>query len=268
MSTFQELRNVFVDSAQIDQYIGLDTSILFYNKLVESIAKPLKMILLYGKPGTGKSILINKVYHDLKERNELFKISTPIVEEWEFIQKLHTFLLPQTPPPSDLTYNRFIDLCNEWKDRRHITVLLDEAQLYPASMLEQIRLISDTRAIKFVVSLHKTEKEDLIAKEHFQSRIWETIELKNGTLHDTRVYVQKKLVNKNYFDVANMFSDANIKLIYRFTKGNYREINKLLYALFEIFEYYEAHAPSKIAYRTIRNRHIEMAGLKTGLIHA
>ena len=269
MSKFKELQKIFIDRIEISQYIGLDTSILFYNKLQESISKPLKMILLYGKPGTGKSILINKIYHDLKTKEDIFIISTPIQNEDEFIQTLYTFLVgDQEEVPENLSYNQFIDICHSLKDEKHITVLLDEAQLYPSAMMEQIRLISDTRVIKFVVSLHKTEKEDLIAKEHFQSRIWETIELKNGTVHDTLMYVQKKLIQQNYFEIASMFDKANIKLIHKFTKGNYREINKLMYTLFEIYDYYENNRPSKIAHRTVKNKFIEMSALKLGYIHA
>ncbi|WP_456382372.1 AAA family ATPase [Hydrogenimonas sp.] len=268
MSKFKDLQKTFIDRIEISQYIGLDTSILFYNKLQDSISKPLKMILLYGKPGTGKSILINKIYHDLKDRTDIFIISTPIQNDVEFVKTLYTFLFPDEEVPENLTYNQFIEICNSLKDEKHITVLLDEAQLYPSSMMEQIRLISDTRVIKFVVSLHKTEKEDLIAKEHFQSRIWETIELKNGTFHDTQMYVQKKLIQQNYFEVASMFDKSNIRLIHKFTKGNYREINKLMYTLFEIYDYYESNKPSKIAHRTIKNKFIEMAALKLGYIHA
>ena len=58
-------------------------------------------------------------------------------------------------------------------------VLLDEAQLYSSSLMEKIRLLSDSRKIKFVITLHKTEEEDIIAKEHFQTRIWESIERNN-----------------------------------------------------------------------------------------
>ncbi len=268
MSKYRQLQSIFIDRIEISQYIGLDTSILFYNKLQESIQKPLKMILLYGKPGTGKSVLINKIYHDAKDKRNVFLISTPIQQEEEFIKKLYTFLLPESTIPEDLSYNRFIDICSALKDKKHITVLLDEAQLYPSSMMEKIRLISDTRTIKFVVSLHKTEKEDLIAKEHFQSRIWETIELKNGTIHDTHMYVQKKLIQQNYFEIANMFHRSNIRLIHRFTKGNYREINKLLFTLFEIYDYYEKNQPSKIAHSRIKNKFIEMSALKLGYIHA
>ncbi len=268
MSRYRQLQNIFIDRIEVNQYIGLDTSILFYNKLLESIRKPLKMILLYGRPGTGKSVLINKIYHDAKDKRNVFLISTPIQKEEEFIKKLYSFILPESTIPEDLTYNRFIDICNALKEKKHVTVLLDEAQLYPSGMMEKIRLISDTRVIKFVVSLHKTEKEDLIAKEHFQSRIWETIELKNGTIHDTRMYIQKKLIHHNYFEIANMFSNSNIRLIHRFTKGNYREINKLMFTLFEIYDYYETNKPSKISDTKIKNKYIEMSALKLGYIHA
>ncbi len=267
MSKFRDLQEIFVDQIEVSQYIGLDTSILFYNKLLESIAKPLKMILLYGRPGTGKSVLINKVYHDMRKHGDIFLLATPIEDEKEFIETLYRFLMGTEPIPDQLTFNRFLDVCNDAKEKRHITVLLDEAQLYPAGLMEKIRLISDTRAIKFVVSLHKTEKEDLIAKEHFQSRIWETIELKNGTVHDIGVYIQKKLTHCNYFDIANMFTTKNFQLIHKLTEGNYREINKLMFTLFEIYDYYDTHQPSKINQRHVKNQFIEMAALKLGYIH-
>ncbi len=268
MSKYRDLQKIFVDQIEVSQYIGLDTSILFYNKLLESISKPLKMILLYGRPGTGKSVLLNKVYHDLREREDIFMLATPIEDEKEFFLTLYRFLTNKKEEFDSLTFTKFLEICNNLKDERHITVLMDEAQLYPPALMEKIRLISDTRAIKFVVSLHKTEKEDLIAKEHFQSRIWETIELKNGTVHDIEVYIQKKLTHHNYFDVANMFTSKNFRLIHTLTKGNYREINKLIFTLFEIYDYYDTHRPSKINHRHIKNQFIEMAALKVGYIHA
>ncbi|NPA28831.1 MAG: ATP-binding protein [Epsilonproteobacteria bacterium] len=268
MSKYKELQSAFIDKIEADEYIGLDTSILFYNKLMESIEKPLKMILLFGKPGTGKSVLLNKIHHDNKESKPIYLISTPILNEEEFLRTLYDFLFPEKEQPETISFNRFIQILHTLKDEKHIIVLLDEAQLYDSTMMEKIRLISDSRVIKFVVALHKTDREDLIAKEHFQSRIWETIELKNGTVHDAQVYLQKKIVQKNFFEVATMLTKGNVKLIHRLTGGNYREINKLMYTLLEIYDYYEKKQPSKIAGNTFQNKFIEMAGLKLGYIHA
>ncbi len=41
-----------------------------------------------------------------------------------------------------------------------LVFLLDECQLYSEALMEKIRLLSDTRAIKFVITLHKTDNED------------------------------------------------------------------------------------------------------------
>ena len=134
--------------------------------------------------------------------------------------------------------------------------------------MEKIRLLSDTRKVKFVITLHKTEKEDLIAKEHFQTRIWETIELENSSSDELKTYIQKKLMKANCFDSANMFQTRSVNLIHKLTNGNYRDTNKLLYALFDIYLTYLENNPSKINTNKISNKIIEMSAIHTGLINA
>ena len=116
--------------------------------------------------------------------------------------------------------------------------------------------------------MHKTEKEDLIAKEHFQTRIWETIELENASAVELKIYIQKKLMKANCFDSANMFHSKSVNLIYKITNGNYRDTNKLLYTLFDIYNSYMENNPSKIDTNKVSNKIIEMAALHTGLLHA
>lgn len=267
-SRYEAAKNVFIDSIDIDDYIDLDSSVTAYQQLLHSMNKPLKMILLFGKPGTGKSILLNRIHEKLKHQKEIHYFDTPTINEKEFFHKLFKVLTKKDlPRNTEVNFAALVDFCRSLRGKREIIILLDEAQMYTPEMMEKIRLISDSRAVKFVVSLHKTDDEDLVAKEHFQSRIWEVIELKNATKEDQTAYVHKKLLKKNLFEIANSIKEKNMQYIYRYTKGNYRECNKLLFTIFEICEYYDKNEPSKVNYTKIPNRIIEMAALKLGYIH-
>jgi replication-associated recombination protein RarA len=267
-SRYEAAKDVFVDSIDIDDYIELESSASAYKQLLHSINKPLKMILLFGRPGTGKSILLNRIAQNLKYQKEIHYFDTPSTNNKEFFHKLFKVLTKKDlPKNTEVNFSALVDYCKKLRGKREIIILLDEAQMYSPEMMEKIRLLSDSRAVKFVVSLHKTENEDLIAKEHFQSRIWEVIELKNASFEDLTHYVHKKLLKKNLFEIANSIQEKDMKLIYRFTQGNYRECNKLLFTIFEICEYYDKNEPSKINYNHIPQRIIEMSGLKLGYIN-
>ncbi|MEA3455137.1 MAG: ATP-binding protein [Campylobacterota bacterium] len=267
-SRYSPAKNVFIDSIDVEDYIKLDSSLNAYDQLLHSIEKPLKMILLFGRPGTGKSILLNHLYQNQKYKKDLHYFETPTTSEKELFGKLFKIITKEDlPPNTQVNFSTLVDYCRSLRGKREIIVLLDEAQMYSQEMMERIRLLSDTRSIKFVVSLHKTENEDLIAKEHFQSRIWEVIELENGTQRDIQSYIHKKLLKKNLYEIANAIKSSHIKRIHALTKGNYRESNKLLFTIFELYEYYDKSDPSKISYDSLSIKIIEMAGIKLGYIN-
>ncbi|MDQ7042666.1 MAG: ATP-binding protein [Sulfurimonas sp.] len=267
-SIFVNSKNVFLDIVNAKDYIQLDRVSTIYQALKDSIKKPLKMILLYGRPGTGKSMFLNKLYKDLSSSQKVYLYQTPILDESEFYKTLAQDLFG-TKYSGELNFTQFMKIVESKEIDEIPVVLLDEAQLYSEVLMEKIRLLSDTRAVKFVITLHKTEKEDIIAKEHFQTRIWETIELENASSSELKIYIQKKLMKANCFDSANMFTNKSVNKIYSITNGNYRDTNKLLYTLFDIYATYESNQQIvSIKTNQISNKIIEMSAIHTGLIHA
>ena len=268
-SIFADSKNIFLDTVNPKDYVQLERVTIIYRSLEQSINKPLKLILLYGKPGTGKSMFLSKIYEDLVEKRPIFLYKTPILDESEFYKKLSLDVC-SLQQDEELNFTQFVQILEKKNFDQVPVVLLDEAQLYSDALMEKIRLLSDTRKVKFVIALHKTEKEDLIAKEHFQTRIWESIELENASKAELKIYIQKKLMKANCFDTANMFNtNKSINLIYKLTQGNYRDTNKLLYTLFDIYTVYEDKQQfNKIDTNYISPKLIEMAAIHTGLINA
>lgn len=267
-SIFANSKNVFLDTVNAKDYIQLDRVSTIYKALKESLSKPLKMVLLFGEPGTGKSMFLTKLYDELSGQNNIYLYQTPIVDENEFYKTLAQDIF-QIKYNDTLNFTQFMKIVKDRAIEEVPIVLLDEAQLYAEPLMEKIRLLSDTRCIKFVITLHKTEKEDLIAKEHFQTRIWETFELENASNSELKIYIQKKLMKSNCFDTANMFNTKIVNTIYKFTQGNYRDTNKLLYTLFDIYSTYEQNMPN-YPLNTIKipKKFVEMAAIHTGLINA
>jgi Cdc6-like AAA superfamily ATPase len=268
MSRYTKAKDTFVDEINLDEYIDLESNRIAYDQLAHSLDKSLKMVLIFGRPGTGKSLLLSKVYHNKKQQKELYFFDTPVTSKREFFSKLFKVLTKkELPSGSNIDFETFVEYLKNHKGQREIIILLDEAQMYPTEILEEIRILSDSGVIKFVISLHKTDDEDLIAKEHFQSRIWETIELKNATREELKTYVHKKLLKTNQFEMANLIKEKHNALLYKYALGNYRETNKLLYTIFEIYEYYDKNDPSKIDHQRFSTKIIEMAAIKLGYIH-
>ena len=268
-NNYDELKNIFIDVVDKNAYVELESATYNYSVLEDSLEKPLKMILLYGKPGTGKSMLLNKLYHNLKESREIHYFDAPILSEKEFLKSIYEAMSKHVIPEGmRVNFDGLLKYCQKLKNKREVIFLLDECQLYSEPLMEKIRLLSDTRVLKFVITLHKTEDEDLIAKEHFKTRIWEVIEMSNVNEYDLELYIQKKMISKGFVETSNNIKKRDIKFIHTHANGNFRETNKYLYTIFDIYDYYEKNEPKKISTNKFSRKILEMAALRLGYINA
>lgn len=266
-NNFAEIKNIFVDGEVFD-YVNLDKSAQAYEKLVQTLDKPLKLILFFGKPGTGKTFLLQKIYNDYKSIKNIVFFPRPFFDEQTFLKALYKAVFKDIPPTFS-GYDEFLSIANEKfiDAKTSVTVLMDEAQLYPEELIEKIRLMADSRRFKFLFTVHKTEKEDVLVKDYFKTRIWETIELHNSSLNEVRTYIEKKMLFHNKFDSLSLFKDTHYRMLIKLTDGNLRNLNKLMYKMFEILEYYEKYKPSTVR-GPLKTKHIEMAAIEVGIIHA
>ena len=269
---YTHIKDVFIDEDESLNFVNLDNSISCYNKIVLALKKPLKHILFYGKPGSGKTFLLNKIANDLKEDKSLIFFPHPFFSEATFIEALCEQIYGKKLEDIN-NFESFIKFYSKdfsSKDeilKNQMTVILDEAQLYPTELIEKIRLMADTRMFKFLFTIHKTENEDILAKDYFQTRIWESIELSSADVNEIIIYLQRKLSQKNY-DKYLKFDKKDYECAYSFCGGNLRTLNKIMYKFYEICEYYEQYQPSKLNTDKANIMILTMAALDAGLINA
>ena len=269
---YTHIKDVFIDEDESLNFVNLDNSISCYNKILLALKKPLKLILFYGKPGSGKTFLLNKIANDLKEDKSLIFFPHPFFSEATFIEALCEQIYGKKLEDIN-NFESFIKFYSKdfsSKDeilKNQMTVILDEAQLYPTELIEKIRLMADTRMFKFLFTIHKTENEDILAKDYFQTRIWESIELSSADVNEIIIYLQRKLSQKNY-DKYLKFDKKDYECAYSFCGGNLRTLNKIMYKFYEICEYYEQYQPSKLSGDKANIMILTMAALDAGLIDA
>ena len=269
---YTHIKDVFIDEDESLNFVNLDNSISCYNKIVLALKKPLKLILFYGKPGSGKTFLLNKIANDLKEDKSLIFFPHPFFSEATFIEALCEQIYGKKLEDIN-NFESFIKFYSKdfsSKDeilKNQMTVILDEAQLYPTELIEKIRLMADTRMFKFLFTIHKTENEDILAKDYFQTRIWDSIELSSADVNEIIIYLQRKLSQKNY-DKYLKFEKKDYECAYSFCGGNLRTLNKIMYKFYEICEYYEQYQPSKLSGDKANIMILTMAALDAGLIDA
>lgn len=258
MMDFEAAKALFTDSEANPNYVALAGSRVAFSKLANAVKNPFKLILLYGRPGTGKSYLLQRFYDQFGGELKIFFFKEPVFDPAHTLEEIYQHLCGEMLP-EELSLNARLERFKE-KANQAIYILLDEAQLYDEVTLEWIRVLSNQGLFKFIISVHKLESEDLLAKEHFKTRTFETIELLPISREETSQYIEKKLLTGNELELLSLFSRSNYRLIHRLSKGNLREINRLMSRILDILEVRFEQARGFFSAK-LKNKYIEMAAL-------
>ena len=245
MVNFTEARELFKDIVDVNNYIPLPSSEAVKNDLLSAINQEEKMIILTGKAGSGKSLLLSSIYKEMKEKYKIFFISNPYLE-------IDTML-------------KIISNLN--KDFRYI-LLLDEAQLLSAEIWENLRIYADRGNLTVLFATHDTNVNELLEKKHFKTRINYIISTRTPTRREIENFIMTKLLKHNLNDIASMFKTSNLRLIYKYTKGSLRATNQLMYKLFDVMDYFYNTYPHKFNLRKIENKYIHIAIMDLKVINA
>ena len=235
MEKLSRAKELFRDVVDVNNYVPLASSEKVKVDLLNAIFDKEKMVLLAGEAGSGKSLILKKIYFSLKDNKKIFFIENPYVE-----------------------LNKILRLLNEFEIRGHHTILIDEAQLLTSEALENLRIYADRGNVTLVFATHNADIDKLLKKEQFKTRINHIIKLKKISFEETENFILTKLLRANLNDIASMFKKSNFKLIYKYTKGSLRATNQLMYKLFDVLEFFYNKNPSKIKNR-LSNKYIHIA---------
>ncbi len=255
---YDEAKKVFEESNDPLDFIKIESNIAYLETLHAQMDKPFKFILLYGPPGIGKSMLMRRFYHE-RQDGKIIYYPAPVLNRKEFFKKLSL----------DIFSNQRTDLVEALMHLEECyTILVDEAQMYGEDMLEIFRILADTKKVRFILALHTHKHDDLLAKEHFNTRIYQDIALTPPNVREFHSYLQKRLFQKGCNEIAVAMTPSVAKSIYKFTHGNFRQTDKFLYTLFDILAYFHHHYPSKVKGNKIGRKFVEMSAIHLGLMNA
>jgi len=236
LADFKQARELFRDVVELELYVPLPSQEKVKIDLMSAINQRDKIILLTGEAGSGKSMLLKKIYEELKEKQILFFISNPYAE----IKSILTLL-------------------KKVKPKNHQIFLIDEAQLLSPEEWENLRIYADRGNVTLVFATHDTNVDQLLNKKHFKSRINYIIPTVKISREETENLILTKLTRFGFYDIAAMFTSSNFRRIHRFSRGSVRMVNQLMFKIFDVLDYFYTKSPARINLKRLSNKYVEIA---------
>ena len=237
MVNFKKAREVFRDVVETDNYVPLFTLEKVQSDLLNAIDKKEKMIFLTGEAGSGKSMILKRVFEELKSE-KVFFVSNPYLQ-----------------------ISSILNILKQLSLKDHHLFLIDEAQLLTKEIFEELRIYADRGNVTLVFATHETDLKRLLEKKHFYTRINYILTLNKVSLKELEEFIRIKLLKHNLLNISEMIKKNNYKLIYRYTKGSLRATNQLMFKVFDILDFFYTKYPNKVDLNKLSNKYIDMAYL-------
>jgi general secretion pathway protein A len=193
-------------------------------------------VALTGEVGTGKTTLCRCLVQQLPANIDIALILNPKLNAIELLSTLCDEL-SIVYNKTDRTLKNLIDnitqyLLSAFAEGRGTVLLIDEAQNLSLEVLEQIRLLTNLETTKAkllqIILVGQPELKQLLQRKDLRQlnqRITSRYHLLPLSLAETRTYIQHRLSISN--GNTDLFKDAAIRSIYRYSSGIPRLINIL-----------------------------------------
>jgi len=261
MSSLKKASDIFNNAFDLSEYFESVSASGVKSNLLDAIDKnDIPLIFLLGEPGVGKTYMLNIVKESYILKKRVLFSSEPFSTPESFLH----FLLKNYAPSKDLSLSELKDLAVNVYSKEDNIIIVDEAQLLSDSVLEFIRILSDTGYFNFIISMHKEEGLEILNLQHFASRTHIVINLEKLTMNEILNYTHAQLFKNSLGEYAEYFNLKEIKQINQYAEGNFRQMKQMLKHIFSIMHY--ASENSKLGYSTPNRCVITMAAIDLGII--
>jgi general secretion pathway protein A len=198
------------------------------------------LICLTGEVGVGKTTLCRAFMKQLPEHTHLAYIFNPQLSPLELLQSLCDELAVEYPEDATLKslyaiLNQALLCCYGKRDR--VICVIDEAQCMPASLLEQVRLLTnletDKEKLLTLILVGQPELRDILQRHDLRQlnqRITARYHLNLLSLPECRAYLDHRVQCARCVlqpESASLFNAAAVKVIWQASGGVPRLMNSL-----------------------------------------
>ena len=195
-------------------------------------------IIVTGEIGTGKTLMLRLMMDDLPDRFETAVILSPHLSRLELLLAIFQDIGLPVPTGNTASLDSLLRILNDHLyalalQGKKLLIVIDEAQNLPDESLEQLRLLSnfetDTQKLLQIVLFGQPELRDKLAQNNMRQlvqrvSIMET--LAPLSKQEMISYILHRFKKSGVYKMPRSF--ATTDLLWRFTKGYPRLINKIM----------------------------------------